>query len=163
MQDDAPWHGDDSWYGGAERPVVESHLKEIEFKLRESLNRERHALGQLKLEKAYFRRYEAYDDVKGALSKKAAAGKAAVGDEAKQRRDITLYEHEHIALYLSLLRRSVPRHAIDTMTLGVIISVHYALGKRNLNVDELLQGNMSITMWDHMPWDFLNPLVMKVR
>ena len=48
-------------------------------------------------------------------------------------------------------------------TLGVIISVHYGIGKRNLNLDNLEQGNMWMDMWDHMPWDGIAPLVLRMK
>ena len=75
------------------------------------------------------------------LDKKGADAAVATGMEAKQRREKEMMDHEQASLFESILscavrekhrhlKKGKPREAIDTLTLGVIISMFYAIGKR---------------------------------
>lgn len=81
------------------------------------------------------------------LKKKTADAHAAAGNEAKQRRERTLYDHEQMALFESILscgyatsqkaggtKDAACRNPMDTLTLGVIVALHFALGQRGINV-----------------------------
>ena len=114
----------------------QTHPKELTMALREAINKARGA--GLKLDRGHFQRYAAFGELETLLQKKAAEASADVGNEAKQRREISLYDHEQIELHVSILTEAYAaqqecsahskRKPIDTLTLGVITSLYFALG-----------------------------------
>ena len=147
-----------------QRKIAISHPKELCFALRESINH----VGGMKVERGHFQRYAPLSMAEGLLNKQAADAKKAEGEEAKQRREITLYDHEQIDLFESFLRCSVAssgtkRAAIETLTLSVITSLYFALGARGLNIDTLSHGYLSVSRWNDKTWDGVSPLVMRLK
>ena len=79
------------------------------------------------------------------LQKHSADQSVQSGTEASMRRDKSLSSEEQLALFESILSNQYaqqrfkgdgqpPRSAIDTLTLGVILSLHYGIGQRCVNV-----------------------------
>ena len=163
----------ESRYGDKDRPILQTHPKELTFALREAINVARGAQQKALLEKGHFQKYPRFKELVELLDKKSADAKADAGDEAKQRRELVLYDHEQVDLFESILRCSVAaeqecnahgkRKPIDTLTLGVITSVYFALGARGLNLDDTNHGYLSITRWNAKTWETLSPLVLRLK
>ena len=134
------------------------------------------------------------------LKAKGASHAVANGTEARQRREKELFDHEQLELMESILSCSVaehqraagtaPRKALDTLTLGVIVTLHFALGQRCMNVrvhrpqptrvvlfpcahslasssapqlDDLKWGYLEITRFTkHQLWDRILPSYLRV-
>ena len=156
-----------------ERPIVQTHPKELTFALREAINQARGAQKKALLEKGHFQKYPRFKELEKLLGKKSADAVANAGNEANQRREKGLYDHEQIRLFESILRCSVanaqesPAHGkrkpIDTLTLGVITSLYFALGQRGLNLDDTNHGYLSITRWNTDIWEKITPLVLRLK
>ena len=159
----------------ADRAIALSHPKEINFAMRAALDSVLGATGSLKVDRGHFQRYPAYTEVEKLLRKRTADAVADAGDEAKQRRSITLLDSEQLSLFESILRCSFAasqredgankdacRKPIDTLTLGVITAVYFALGQRGMNLDDLCHGFLSITRWNAKIWDEVAPLVLQL-
>ena len=92
----------------------------------------------------YFKTYSFMTDTEQLLKQKGAELSVASGNEAKQRREQELFDHEQLLLFESILSCSVaeyqrekgehPRHPTDNLNLGMIVALQFALGKRCMNV-----------------------------
>jgi hypothetical protein len=127
-------------YGNPNRAIALTHPKEITFAMRAALDAVLRDKGQLKVERGHFQRYASYAEVEKLLRKRTADAVADTGDEAKQRRSITLLDSEQLSLFESILscsfaasqrkggsKEDACRKPIDTLTLGVITAVYFAL------------------------------------
>ena len=111
------------------------------------------------------------------LDKKGADAAVATGMEAKQRREKEMMDHEQASLFESILscsfaeqqridgvKDSARRHPTDTLTLGVIVAMHFALGQRCLNLDDLKWGYMEMTRFSrHQVWEGVLPPYLALR
>lgn len=90
---------------------------------------------------------DAFKAAKEILGAKGTAARKAKGTEARQRSDNELFVHEQLDLIASILggkvaaaqrakskRDDAPRKVIDTLSLGVVNQLHFALGQRGVNV-----------------------------
>lgn len=162
------WKLPESRYGSVDRPIAKTHPKEMTMALRAAIDKE----SGFTLEKGHFGRYEALKDAERRLEQKRTAALAAVGKEADQRRMLVLYDNEQLDLFESILTCAVssaqsagdmdgaPRKPIDTLTVGVIVAVYFALGKRGVNLDDLVHGYMTIGAWNAKIWEKLSPLTL---
>jgi hypothetical protein len=159
----------------ADRAIAMSHPKEITFAMRAALNSVLRDESSFQVERGHFQRYSAYTEVEKLLRKRTAEAVADAGDEAKQRRSITLLDSEQLSLFESILRCSFAasqreggakedacRKPVDTLTLGVITAVYFALGQRGMNLDDLCHGFLSITRWNAETWDWVKPIVLQL-
>jgi len=177
---DGRWTLPEGRYGSEEekkigRPIAQTHPKEITMALRAAINAARQAGSgdsSLLVPKGYFQRFAPYKEAETLLSKRTADKVAAAGMEAKQRREVTLLDVEQIELFESILSCSVAEHqrldgvpcrpVIDTLTLGVITALYFALGQRGLNLDDMKHGYMSMTRWNTEIWELCKPLVLQL-
>ena len=169
------WHLPESRYGSTDRMIVQNHPKEIMFAMRSALDAALSQRGSLKIPRGHFQRYAAFSDLDKLLKKKAADAVTESGNEAKQRREITLFDNEQLELFESILRCSVAakqredgakedacRKPIDTLTLGVIASLYFGIGKRGMSLDDLKHGFLSMTRWNAKIWEQTAPLVLQL-
>ena len=159
------WKLPESRYGSVDRPIAKTHPKEMTMALRSAIDKE----SGFTLEKGHFGRYEALKDAERRLEQKRTAALAAVGREADQRRMLVLYDNEQLDLFESILTCAVAaaqsagdmdgpsRKPIDTLTVGVIVAVYFALGKRGVNLDDLVHGYMTIGGFNAKVWEFISP------
>lgn len=92
----------------------------------------------------YFQTYSFFKDAERLLKQRGAEQSVALGNEAKQRREQELFDHEQLLLFESLLSCSVAehqrergehsRHPTDNLNLLLIVALQFALGKRCMNV-----------------------------
>lgn len=162
------WHLPESRYGSVDRPIAKTHPKEMTMALGAAIAKE----SGFKLEKGHFGRYSALSAVEKLLEKRRVDALAAVGKEADQRRMLVLYDNVQLDLFESILTCAVaaaqkagemtgpPRKPIDTLTVGVIISNYFALGKRGVNLDDLVHGYMTIGAWNAKVWEKVSPLTL---
>lgn len=153
------------------RKILMTHPKELTFALRKAINSA--SPGGFLLDRGHFQRYAAFKQLEVLLGKRAAEASAATGDEATQRREIVLYDYEQDALFVSILSEAYAlqqtggfaskRKPIDTLTLGVITAMYFALGARGLNLDTTQHGFLSITRWQTDIWPKVRPLVLRLR
>ena len=97
--------------------------------------------------------------------------------QADQRREISLNDHEQIALFRSILSCAVAeeqrsggrnqdscRKAIDTLTLGVITSWYMSLGQRGINLDKLQWGYLDMDRFNSFAvWEDTKPHFLTVK
>lgn len=98
------------------------------------------------LPRGYFQEFSLVKEADRLLKMEKAKAQVDGGNEAVQKRDNVLYDHEQILLFESVLSNAYsneqrkrggvkkPRHPVDTLTLGVILSFYFALGQRGMNV-----------------------------
>ena len=97
------------------RPIVVSHVKEINFALTRSVN-VRRASGcgstTLLMPRGYFQRIASYKQAEMLLSKRSADALKEAGKEADQRREIVLYDHEQVRRVTAIMLpiTSLPPH-----------------------------------------------------
>lgn len=164
------WKLPESRYGSVHRPIAKTHPKEITMALRAAIDKE----SGYKLDKGHFGRYSAYSEVEKLLEKKRTDALVALGKEADQRRMLVLYDNEQLDLFESILTCAVnaaqtagdmkgpPRNAIDTLTVGVIVSAYFSLGKRGVNLDDLVHGYMTVGAWNAKVWESTSPLTLDI-
>ena len=120
---------------------------------------------------------DAFSRAETILKTRFAAEKAACGTEARQRSDNELFDHEQIALIESILGGLVAgqqrargvsdravRKPIDTLSLGVVNLLHFALGQRGVNLDHCLWGYLRMSRFnDGEVWDRVKPSKLIVK
>ena len=169
------WHLPESRYGSSDRDIAQTHPKEIKFALQASFDAVLSGLNARVLERGHLVSYASYKELEKLLSKRRADAVADAGNETKQRKAITLYDNEQLALFESILRCSYAesqheagakadacRKPIDTLTLGIIASVYFAKGSRGMDLDDLKHGYLSITRWNAETWEKVKPLVLQL-
>eukprot|EP00966_Prymnesium_polylepis_P030016 697641-Prymnesium_polylepis.1 len=133
--------------GGSERDIPKNATKVIGMALKADVDAAlRDTTGRL-VPVGYLQTFSWFKDTEKLLKKHGADQAVAAGTEAKQPRDKELWDHEQLALFESILSCSVAekqrldgvkdaarRHPTDTLTLGVIVALHFPLGQRCLNV-----------------------------
>ena len=136
--------------GGSDRDIAGNVPKVIGMALRADVASAWHdTIGRL-VPVGYLQTFSLFKESEKLLKKHGAEQAVAAGTEAKQRRDRELFDHEQLALFESILSCSVAekqrldgvkdaarRHPTDTLTLGVIVALHFPLGQRCLNVRPL--------------------------
>lgn len=98
---------------------------------------------------------DAFSKAETILKARYGAGKAACGAEARQRSDNELFDYEQMNLIESILGGKVAqqqrerglsdraaRKPIDTLSLGVVNQLHFALGQRGVNVRSPQPGGL---------------------
>ena len=130
--------------GGSVREMAQEIPKVVSMALKRAVDDARRDTTGRLVPVGYFQTYSSFKDAERLLKQKGAEQSVAAGNEAKQRREQELFDHEQIALFESILSCSVaehqrlrgehPRHPTDTLTLGVIVALQFALGKRCMNV-----------------------------
>jgi hypothetical protein len=128
--------------GGTVRDIAKGAPKLIGMAIHHAIDTARRP-SRLKLLHGYLPDF--FKDSVKLLESRYTRKKVETGTEVTQRREKKLFDHEIEALYKSILsnavaedqyrRRKVPqRKPIDTLTLGVIVALHTALGQRGINV-----------------------------
>ena len=169
------WQLPESRYGSSNRDIAATHPKEVKFALQSAFDEVLSGLNGRVLERGHLVSYASYKEVVTLLGKRRADAEAAVGDEAKQRKSITLYDNEQLELFESILccsvaaaqreagtREDACRKPIDTLTLGVIASMYFAKGSRGMDLDDLTHGFLSLTRWNAETWPKVKPLVLQL-
>ena len=169
------WQLPESRYGSSDRTIAQTHPKEVKFALQAAFDAVLGGLNARVLERGHLVSYASYKELDKLLSKKRADAVADAGDEAKQRKAITLYDNEQLDLFESILRcsfaesqreagtkRDACRAPIDTLTLGVIAAVYFAKGSRGMDLDDLKHGYLSLTRWNVEIWDKVKPFVLQL-
>ena len=131
--------------GGSVRDIKHSVCHIMSMTLRRDLNAA--AAGGWKALESSVYDNDAFSKAETILKARYGAEKVACGSEARQRSDNELFDFEQIDLIKSILggkvaqqqrARGVPdraaRKAIDTLSLGVVNQLHFALGQRGVNV-----------------------------
>lgn len=186
--------------GGSEREIAQEVPKVVAMGLKKAIDEAwRDTTGRL-VPVGYCQTFSSFKDAELLLKQKGASQAVASGNEARQRRDQELLDHEQLALFESILSCSVAehqrlggereRHPTDTLTLGVIVSLQFALGKRCMNVgwpssnvplshiapptrpvfwfapqlDDLKWGYLEVTRFtSHQVWDGIFPPYLALR
>ena len=162
-------------FAAGNRAIAQTHPKEIKFALQAAFDAALSKKNGRVLERGHLVSYAAYKELDKLLSRKRADAVADAGDEAKQRKAITLYDHEQIDLFESILRcrfaasqhesgvkADARRKPIDTLTLGVITAMYFAKGARGMDLDDLKHGYLSMTRWNAEIWEKIKPLVLQL-
>lgn len=140
-----PLHLPDDAHGGSTRAICKDVLKRVVDALRVDVNAARAAKDIRELGHGHIQGLPAYKECSKLFSGLSAAQSVASGNEANQRRRKELSDHEQLDLFESILGGKVaakqrvdgvkqPRDPLDTATLGVILSMFYAMGQRCVNV-----------------------------
>ena len=202
VSDGGDWTLPPGSFGGTERTVKEGHPKLIEMAIHRAIDATRRNLPTgPKLGRAWKSTFSAYTDTVELLKKSGADKARATGTEASQRRDRELQDHEQLALFGSILSNAVAvdqesrgvkrdgcRKPMDTLTVGVIVALHFPLGQRCLNVrhlpspspvprslthaatthvsqlDDLKWGNIEVSRFTfHQVWENVLPFRLLLR
>ena len=162
-------------YGGTTRPIVASHLDEVEFAIRHAANGVVVPGRQsVPIKDGFFMGIRSHIPLTDLFEKLRADKRTAEGKEATHRKDVKLYAHETIALFESILGCSVAekqrvsgqtqRSTMDTCTLGVIVATYKVLGKRGTNLDDLKHGYLSMDHFlRYQVWDETLPIYLKLK
>lgn len=143
-----------------ERLIVQTHPKVIIFALKKLMNE---AMSFM-LPKGHFQRYASLTRINSVLGQRTKERRQSSGDEASQRRDMSLYDHEQVELYASILRCDIEsRHDLDALTLLTITAVYMSIGKRGMSIDAIRHGNISVTRWNTPVWDRTIPIVLQFK
>lgn len=158
---------------GSSRRIAKTHPKEICFWLKKAVDSKRNVL----LPKGYFRTFRQWHEIEKLLNARDKANLEAEGKEAQQKRvGNTLYDHEIIELYESVLSDSVAetqrlqgkppsarRKPIDTLSLGTIVAIYFAHRQRGLSIDDLKHGYLCVDRYkNHKVWDYTTPLTVQM-
>jgi hypothetical protein len=105
------------------------------------------------------------------LDKRLKDSKKSRGDEARGRKDHKLTDYDKVELLASILGDNVAQQQRDqyakitrdptlTVTLGVVVSLFLSIRKRNMNITNLVHGNMWVERFQGDSSEVRNILVV---
>jgi hypothetical protein len=96
--------------GGSEREMAQEIPKVLAMALKRAVDDARRDTTGRLIPVGYFQTYSSFKDAERLLKQKGAEQSVAAGNEAKQRREQELFDHEQLALFESILSCSVAEH-----------------------------------------------------
>ena len=134
--------------GQVDNTVKRGHPKIIGMAMVRAIDRARRDTTGEVLNDGYMQTFGAFERSIELLKKRCADKAIASGTEAKQRRGRELRDHEQLALMENILscafakhqhsllgaKSSACRKPCDTLSLGLVVALHFAMGQRCVNV-----------------------------
>jgi len=168
------------------RAIGVNHPKEMVFAFRALINtiRQRpvsegdahHGMSTSLVERGWFGNLcgGIYGSVTSQLESFAKSEQSARGTEADQRREAKLYAEDWVELFESILscavaeeqrRKGDPeRDRLDTLTLGVIVAMQYAIGKRGITLESIRYGYLGVDQFAQVEtWDRIKQFLAAVK
>lgn len=117
------------------RELRQSHPHIISMALKKDIN-DAHTGARSRInQKESIYNLNAFKQAENILTSRASNDKIEMGKDVRERRDNELYDHQQINLFESIMARRIEKISlIDTLTLALTNTLHFALGQRGVNV-----------------------------